>query len=141
MSELISIVNDGPIITETNYWESGYNAQGVLFLSTNAGAFRLLLPDGMFDVGEMLTAKQVVVSVGPGMGKSLLFEVMFDDHSDSPYCIHFGTEQVDRIPGKEDNGKEFRFIVYERGLKSVMDTTCKFRFVSVVPCLKPWGKE
>lgn len=138
MTELIKIGNDGPVITSTNYWESNYNQQGVLFFSLNAGAFRLLLPGGnVVGEKEILTAKQIVIFLGPGFGRHQIFEIMFDDNSDNPYCLLFGTELADRLPDAKDNKKRFRFIVYKKGLQVVMDTTCYFRMVSKIPCLKP----
>ncbi len=139
--KLITIGNDGPIITSTNYWETDYNKQGVLFFSVNAGAFRLLVPDGsVVDTAEMLTAKTVVVSTGPGMNRHCVLEILFDDNSDSPYALLFGTEQTDRIPDSKDNNKQFRFIVYTRDLVPVMDTTCWYRSVSKIPCMRPFKK-
>ncbi|MDX9788933.1 MAG: hypothetical protein RBT11_19320 [Desulfobacterales bacterium] len=39
---LIQISNDGPEILSTNYWETEHAKKGFLYMSINAGAFRLL---------------------------------------------------------------------------------------------------
>lgn len=141
MSQII-VENSGSTVLQTNYWESLYNKQGVIFLSVNSGAFRLFIPDGLIvDDNELTTAKQIVISVGPGFGRHCIFEIMFDDYSDSPYVLHFGTEQADRIPDAKDNKKEFKFIAYRNNLKEILDTTCIFRFASKIPCLKKWSSN
>ncbi|WP_178113382.1 hypothetical protein [Pseudomonas yangonensis] len=44
---MITIANDDPPITHTNYWQSEYFRSGYALLSWNAGVARLLLPDSM----------------------------------------------------------------------------------------------
>lgn len=66
---MITISNDGQKIVSTNYWDTEHAKRGFLYLSWNAGAGRLLLPDtnqgGGFDVvvwtqeGEKLPAGQM----------------------------------------------------------------------------------
>lgn len=63
--EHIVFKNDGPHIVGTSYWTSTYAATGKLFLSWNAGAARLLVPQSCESwLTEMRTAQYVIVSVG-----------------------------------------------------------------------------
>ena len=63
---MLTIRNDGPEIAETNYWTSEQAKAGYLYLSTNAGTFRLLVPEKRIEfVTEMLTASEAILSRGP----------------------------------------------------------------------------
>ena len=42
---MITITNQGQRITSTNYWDSDNARAGYLYLSWNAGAARLMVPD------------------------------------------------------------------------------------------------
>jgi len=41
---MITIANDGPDIASTNYWATDHARAGIVYLSGNAGAWRLLMP-------------------------------------------------------------------------------------------------
>jgi hypothetical protein len=63
---LLRIENDGPAIRATDYWRSPFADAGFCFLSFNAGAARLLLPDSLAHVvPELRAAREVIVSRGP----------------------------------------------------------------------------
>lgn len=82
---------------------------GKVFLSTNAGAFRLLIPKALEDeVREMKTATRVIVSRGPwpDAGQSDAVELLFEDGTDSPYVIHLGATSLNRLPANEDDGRD-----------------------------------
>ena len=113
-NNLLTIENNGAEIAATNYFESEYAIAGKVYLSVNAGVFRLLLPDNQIHMlEEISTGKEVVISIGkwPEAAKQIAFELMFDDHSDSPFCLHFGSEQVDRVPNDMQRMKAFLFFV------------------------------
>ena len=42
--ELLQIENHGPLVVATNYFRTDLARAGALYLSVNAGAFRLLVP-------------------------------------------------------------------------------------------------
>jgi hypothetical protein len=44
-NELITITNNGPEIEKTNYFDTNCAKEGKLYLSWNAGAARLLIPE------------------------------------------------------------------------------------------------
>jgi len=95
---------------------AGQSRQG--FLSINAGCFRLLLPESLeHALAHMQAAEQVIVSRGPwpAAGKRDAIEVLFDE-TDRPYSLHFGVEQVDRLPLRRDEGRSVRFAIYTRGV-------------------------
>ncbi len=41
---LVSITNDGPGVLETTYWSTEHARKGLLWVSVNAGAVRVLVP-------------------------------------------------------------------------------------------------
>jgi hypothetical protein len=94
----------------------------------------------------MRTAKEIIVSIGPWpeQGKAQAVELLFDDHTDVPFSLHFGTEQIDRLPLQSDSGRTFRFIAYLNASgapQATIDAPCHFRYVSSLPCLKPWKTD
>lgn len=63
---MLTIGNRGQAILATNYWGSDHAARGLFFLSWNAGAGRLLVPDSQkHALREMRGAREVLVSRGP----------------------------------------------------------------------------
>lgn len=107
---LTTISNDGPRITDTNYWQSEHAARGFFYLSINAGAFRLLVPPTQAAIlRELESATDVVVSRGPWPAEQRhdAFEIVFDDGSPSPFAIHLLTTQVDRLPRDADTGSRW----------------------------------
>lgn len=139
---MFKIVNDGQRIIETNYWDSEHAQAGLCFLSWNAGAARVLLPDLMLPAAlkEMRTAKYVIVSRGPWVdqgGRDAL-EVLFEDGSDDPYCLHLVAEQSDRMLPEDNQGGGFVVTVWtRRGEQLRLDG--KYRVVGKIPCLDPWS--
>jgi len=137
---MITIVNNGQLILDSNYWDSQMAKRGLLYLSWNAGAARLLVPDAMKTaIKEMKTAKYVIISKGKlakSGGKEAL-ELLFEDMSDSPYVINISIDQADRMLPKSEHGSEFALSVWTRmGMHFTING--KYRVVDRVPCLKEW---
>lgn len=111
---MITIVNDGPALRDTNYWDSAEADQGLFYLSYNAGAARLLVPDAMTpDLDEMATANTVFVTQ-THLGRAPITELLFDDGTTMPYVIAMETRLTDRKLPDTDAGKPFEFHVYAR---------------------------
>lgn len=145
MNELLTIGNNSQEITSTNYWELPYNTRGEFYISINAACVRLLIPE-KFDadidfIDALLSSKQIILSILKKYlieENKLAIELMFDDHSQNPYCIHMGAHQIDRLFLNEDNNKITRFISYAKGLRVVNDTHCGIRHVNKIPCMSEW---
>ncbi len=137
--KLFQVENAGPEILSTNYFETEHAALGYIFLSVNAGAFRLLLPPTLeVQLAEMKTGRIVVISRGRWRERDAL-EIMFDDGSRDPYCLHLGIEQVDRLPSRADDGRDdLLFSVWTSGPRKVWECRCAYRMVATLPCLEPW---
>src|SRR5574337_2166358 len=96
ITDHLVLINRGQEIRETNYWDSIPARAGYFYLSWNAGAGRLLVPDFHRDLlAEMNSAKYVIVSRGPWpeQGGREGLEVLFEDGSD--------TRSEERRVGKE----------------------------------------
>lgn len=142
---MIAIVNSGKEITETNYWDTEFAKRGFFYLSWNAGALRLLVPENQEDqVQEMLTGKICIVSrgmldtnkwSGRSRGKIDSLELMFDDGSNNPFALHVEMQMSDRAI--VDDGKDFVVAIWTRsGKKGEMPG--RYRVVKKLPCLKAW---
>jgi hypothetical protein len=114
---LLRIDNHGPLITGANYWDMDFAREGKFFLSTNAGAFRLLIPPSQeAAIQDMRTAAEVIVSRGPwpeGQQADAL-EVLFDDGSADPLALWLDLRSVDRVPADSDAGRELIFSAWTK---------------------------
>lgn len=137
---MLKISNKGQAIIETDYWDSDHAKAGFCFLSWNAGAARLLVPDSMKNhVQEMRDAKYVIISRGPWPehGGREALELLFEDDSDTPYCMHLVSEQADRMIPEGDQGGGFVVTVWTSGGEKLR-LPGKYRVVDKIPCLDPW---
>jgi hypothetical protein len=137
---VITISNDGQRILKTNYWDTEHAAAGFFYLSWNAGAGRLLIPDSQKSViSEFKKTVYVIVSRGKLNGRDAL-ELLFEDHSDEPYCIHIVSEQCDRLIPDHEQGGGFVIAVWtQSGLKCRYPG--KYRVVDSLPCLDEWSEH
>jgi TPR repeat protein len=107
-NSMIRIENKGGEIKETNYFDLPQAEQGLFYLSWNSGVGRLLVPDIQQQyLGEIGTGKKIVI-----IQYRNDIEVVFDDHSESPFFITLGTVQTDRIIAVP--AKDIMLIVYSR---------------------------
>lgn len=143
--DLISIHNDGPDIVSTDYWGTPQAAEGYFYLSINAGAFRLLVPDSRAgEIREWASAREVIVSRGPWpqAGRADALELLFEDGSEAPYSIHMGAEQIDRMPLATDADRagdlpRWTFSAWAPAGRALA-LPCRYRIVKRLPCLRAW---
>ena len=93
-------------------------------------------------VAEFRTAREVIVSRGPwpAHGRPDALEILFDDHTDSPFSLHFGPEQVDRFPTSSDAEGEWVFSAWVKGKagpERIFSKKCYYRLAPQLPYLKP----
>lgn len=165
MSDLLSITNHGPLITASNYWQTEHAQRGLLYLSLNAGALRLLVPlSQRHAISDMRPgAKHVVLSIlardrwpdklraplavemktqslTPGNTQPYVAEWLVEDGSDSPWSCHLSAGQIDRLPTVDDVGREWIATVWDE--KNGRPHKCIERpaYVQIVPRL-PWLKK
>lgn len=133
--------NDGKDLIASNYWEDNLSKKGLFFLSTNAGAFRLLTPEISEDsIAEMKTGKYCIISIAPSYFTvhRYVIELLFEDHTQTPFYLTFKSNQMGPLfPCKEEDGKWFVLSVWTKGCKKVLEMNAYLRFVDKIPCLKP----
>ena len=140
---MITIGNQGQRIASTDYWDSDHARAGYLYLSWNAGAARLLVPDSQKAViREMKTSEHVIISRGPwtDQGGREALELLFEDGSDAPFCMHLVAEQCDRLIPDTEQGGGFVVTVWTRGGEKLR-LPGKYRRVDSLPCLQPWEQH
>ena len=139
----IETANHGPLILSSTYWGSAIEELGKLWISTNAGAIRVLVPRSMRRVIEdMRAAKYVICSRGPWpeQRRADAMELLFEDGTDSPFSLHVGPESVDLFPGEPEAGKQWVCSVWDCKKNKPHKATerkCFWRRVSSLPWLKP----
>lgn len=134
--------NNGQAIVSTNYWQSEQAAAGLFFLSWNAAAGRVLVPRLQVDAGalrEMASAASVIVSAGPWVeqGGRAAVELLWEDGSEAPFCVHLVAEQTDRWLPAADQGGGFVVTAWSEDGEQGRWPGC-FRRVAEIPCLEPW---
>lgn len=138
---MLTIENQGQAIKATNYWDSEHARRGLLYLSWNAGAGRVLIPDAAKAMlRELKGASEVIVSRGPWADQGGLeaIELLWEDGSDSPFSVHLVAEQCDRLIPDYEQGGGFVVTVWTRGgIKGRWPG--RYRVVESIPCLQPWA--
>lgn len=83
---MFSIANNHQAIKTTTYWETDEAQAGYCYLSQNAAALRLLVPEARRDwLPLIMTGKKVTIE-----GSVLIrgcFDIVFEDGTDAPFCI------------------------------------------------------
>jgi len=140
---MLKIVNDGQRIVETNYWGTEHARRGFLYLSWNAGAGRLLVPDSARQMlREMKNVRHVIVSRGRWieMGGRDALELLFEDGSKNPFAIHLVVQQCDRMIPDEQQGGGFDIAIWTPKGEQLRFPG-KYRVVPALPCLEKWGEQ
>lgn len=137
--KMIITENNGPLLKASNYWDSQMARRGQCFVSINKGTFRLLLPDSLKSIeADIRTGKYVAITLGMHRHTGwMMYEIMFDDGSDSPYSLWINPEQFERSFSISDAAsKDRELIVYSRGCVVVARFPAYFRESDLLPYLK-----
>lgn len=144
----LRVENQGRLIVSTNFWELPECKLGKYFVSINAGAFRLLLPEvHESSLEDMKLSKGVAVSRGPWLERRLAdaFEILFDDETQDPFALHAATETFDRLPIAADTAREWVFSVWTRPRRGkphkALERPCRYRRSLQIPDLRPWEEK
>ncbi|MEF1336447.1 hypothetical protein REH81_06585 [Vibrio rotiferianus] len=97
---LMEIDGDG-IIRGTNYWATNFNALGYVFILALEHSMVLFAPDSLRKqlCKEIETATAIEVNHGISAEHEGIefLEIIFDDHSRTPYCLEVSVEQQAQI--------------------------------------------
>jgi hypothetical protein len=141
---MIEIHNHGPLVLRSNYWQTDVAAAGKYYVSVNAGAVRLLVPNSQREVlNDMRAARQIVLSRGPWLAMNLpeAVELLFDDGTESPFALHLSPESFDLLPAEPPPGREWILSVWidKKGKPhKAIERPCHWRRVPRIPWLRPW---
>lgn len=138
---MLTIENDGPDITASNYWKIEIAEYGFFFLSVNAGTFRLLVPatrrSAISDMAK--GAKHAVIAMLPSdkwRSHAYCCEIVVVDGTACPWSCHLSPGQIDRALPAADVGKDgLRFTVWDitpGGPAKCLDLPAKFRVVEKI---------
>lgn len=91
---MFSIVNNHQAIKMTTYWATDEAQAGYCYLSQNAGALRLLVPEARNDLlSEIMTGKEVTIEAS--LTITGCFDIVFEDGTDAPFFIPLGQGLMD----------------------------------------------
>jgi len=137
--DCVKIHNDNEKILSTDFWESNFCKSGFCFMSMNENAYRLLIADNLVDewINEMATGKKIIISRGPSATNPDVFEIVFDDDTDTPFYIKLSSEQWDFTPSDNELGNKGKLFVYIKNKKEpVLEfENVKYQKVSKIPHL------
>lgn len=132
------ITNNEQELIGTNYFATEMAKLGLAYLSINARAIRLLVPDALLEstLPEMLTGKYVILSRSRADDH---IELLFEDDTETPYSLCLSPSQCFSLPARADSGRtDLRFLAYRSDMTIAMDVPARFRMVEHVPCLRAW---
>jgi hypothetical protein len=137
----VEIKNDGPKLVDSNWW-SLPGGEDLYFLSANAGALRLLVPDSwVLSIPEMTdNVQNVVVSKNQFPERGLFaVEILFDDGSVTPFSIQLSINQTDCLLADLGSSGPVPLLVYVNhgGPLCVLRMSAHIRPAPRLPWLKP----
>lgn len=95
--QLFMGIDDNGNIRSTNYWTTNFNAMGYVFILALEHTVVLFAPDSLKEelCKEICRATTIEVNHGSSTQHDGVesLEVIFDDYSDSPYCLQVSVEQ------------------------------------------------
>ena len=144
----LKIENNGPELVYTNYWITEHAKKGLVYLSANAGCFRLLVPESSgISISDMQNGAQYVI-LSRGLwahqhGNLDALEILFEDHSDNPFAIHILRDQSDLLPTDTEvdqlgQSQRWSIAVYTKNGK-LLELPVRYRTVKTIPYLKEWS--
>lgn len=139
MKPYIRIANNGPEIAAINFWDPEIGAQNYAF-SVNAGCLRLLVPNCHTPcLPDMVGCEYVVASIIKKIQpKKFAIELLFEDHTQTPFSIHMcpGT-CLGLFPLAENSKVARKMAIWTEGLNKVAELPIYSRDVPKLPWLKP----
>jgi hypothetical protein len=139
MRQRIITKNNGPELVYTNFWDSEINSKFCAF-SVNAGCLRLLVPNcSKSSIPDMIACEYVVASILSKIRPmTISIELLFEDHSQTPFSIHMIPEAcLSLFPLAENSKVPRKMTIWTEGLNKVAELPIYSRTVPKLPWLKP----
>lgn len=141
---IVTVENHGPLVVASSYWGSDVERAGKLWCTCNAGAIRILVPRShRAMIQEWRSADYAILSRGPWpeAGRSDGVEILWEDHTDSPFALHLGPESFDLLPAEPPPDRQWIISVWDdkKGRPhKALERPCHWRRVPRIPWMKPW---
>jgi hypothetical protein len=118
---MFEMINNGSDIVSTTYWDSEHANIGLCYLSGNAGAWRLLVPEAAEGLlTEMRTGTRATIE--PSIRVPEAWDVVFEDGTEAPFSLTIDKRQVDRAV---ETGTWRLLVVTQRGV--TLELPCSVR--------------
>ncbi len=110
---------DGGGVRGSNYWATNFNAQGYYFILALEHSMVLFAPDSLREQLckeiEGATAIEVNHGISAQQEGIEFLEIIFDDHSRTPYCLEVSVEQQAKIVFPLKNGFKSFTVAFSDG--------------------------
>lgn len=139
ITSFLMINNDGPEIASTNFWDHELGVNKIAF-SVQEGCMRLLVPNNHKSaLPDMMACEYVIASRLKSIRQNAFaIELLFEDHSQSPFCIHLSPEACLGLFPTADVGKvERKLTIWTQGPSKVAELPLFIRNVPRLPWMKP----
>jgi hypothetical protein len=123
------VENRGPLIESTNFWDLGIPH---VLITLNAGAYRVLLPQGLEKVVSEVRDARVALVMRGRIGNSDVMQVAFDDGSEAPFVLQTDIAAfVGGIPDLGEVGLDRTMTIWIRGSdgRPVLSTELPCRYL------------
>lgn len=140
-NSFITIENNGSEIVSTNFWDFEIGARKCAF-SVNAGCMRLLVPTCHEpSLPDMVRCEYVIASILKNIQpKKFAIELLFEDHTQTPFSIHMSPEAcLSLFPLAENSKVPRKMTIWTEGLHKAAELPIYSRNVPKLPWLKPRG--
>lgn len=108
--------NDGSAVISTTYWSTDHARAGLLYLSINAGAVRILVPRSATTLLADLPPVGTEVELRRRVeGERTMLQILYLDIPTEPYEVAIDQRQSDRWIAAEDLGRVLPLIWYGEG--------------------------
>lgn len=124
----VTVTNDGQRVLSTNYWSTPHAARGLLWLSWNAGALRVLIPPAAEHLLQELPPPGTPVTYHQRQATRTL---LYEDDPEQPYAVEVDARQCDRTLPPSDDGKVASLLWYgqegEQGVRLLREERLTIR--------------
>lgn len=149
--EFLTIRNDGPVIVETNYWNTRPALDAKILVSLNAGTVRVLLPRSYGTEVMLASLGAIGAALTRGEwvdvpGRPTAYELLLDDGSADPYAIFvLPAAFVSGQLAESDFGRRVPLVFYVHsekppGFVAWEPRPCTLRKAATLPHLAPWDQ-
>lgn len=145
---IITFEIEGLNLCGTNYYSHPYCRKGLMAMCGGEGAAHLLVPPMVMSgrtssdlIAELKNVDYVVASIEKGGQRRV--DLLFEDHSETPFSIQLAACQcVPNLSEEDDGTTDLRFRIYvDSTLAIIRDYPLRVRFVDDYPCHREWDDK